>query len=135
MSRISKTRPAEREVLTDTLRWALDLARTAHRANLPDHLSGLAAYTGWADGLEVDADYPADDRETMGVRVMIYGDQCVMLEERREAARFLRRMKAVAPEAAAHLEDAAALYDQVGDRITPRYGRGRSIPMRVRSMP
>ena len=29
---------------------------------------------------------------------MIYGDQCVMLEERHEAARYLRMMRAAAPE-------------------------------------
>lgn len=111
--------PTDREVLVASLRWALDLERTPHRPNLPDHLAGLAAYDGWADGLEVDADYPSDDPGTMGIRVMIYGDQCVMLEERHEAARFLRRMKAVAPQAAAHLENAAALYDAVGDMVTP----------------
>jgi hypothetical protein len=113
------TRPADHEVLAASLRWALALERTAHRPNLPDHLAGLAAYDGWADGLEVDAGYPPDDPGTMGIRVMVYGDQCVMLEERHEAARFLRRMKAVAPEAAAHLENAAALYDAVGDLVTP----------------
>ena len=112
-------RPTDQEVLIASLHWALDLERTAHRRSLRDHLGGLAAYDGWADALEVDADYPADDGGTMGVRVMIHGDQCVMLEERHEAARFLRRMQAVAPGAAAHLEDAAVLYDEVGDLVTP----------------
>jgi hypothetical protein len=55
----------------------------------------------------------------MGTRVMIHGDQCVMVEDRHEAARFLRRIKAAAPQAAGHLEAAAALYDQVGDYVTP----------------
>jgi hypothetical protein len=113
------TRPTDREVLVAALRWAIDLERTAHRPNLPDHLAGLAAYDGWANALEADADYPRDDGETIGTRVMVHGDQCVMVEERHEAARFLRRMKVVAPQAAAHLEDAAALYDEVGDRVTP----------------
>jgi hypothetical protein len=112
-------RPADREVLMASLQWALDLERTAHRPNLPDHLGGLAAYDGWADALEVDADYPLDDGGTMGMRMMVYGDQCIMLEERHQAARFLRRMKAFVPQAAAHLEDAAALYDDVGDRVAP----------------
>jgi hypothetical protein len=112
-------RLSDQEVLMASLKWALDLERTAHRRNLPDHLGGLAAYDGWADGLEVDADYPADDGGMMGVRVMIYGDQCVMLEERHEAARFLRRMKVAVPQVAAQLEDAAALYDQVGDLVHP----------------
>jgi hypothetical protein len=112
-------RPTDREVLLSALQWALDLERTAHRPNLPDHLCGLAAYDGWADALEMDADYPSEDPETMGIRIMVYGDQCVMLEERHEAARFLRRMKASAPQAADHLEAAAALYDQVGDLVAP----------------
>jgi len=112
-------RPAAREVLVTSLEWALDLARTAHRANLPEHLCGLAAYDAWADALEVDADYPANNGGTMGARIMIHGDQYVMIEERHEAARFLRRMKTVAPRAAAdHLEAAAALYNQVGDSVT-----------------
>ena len=112
-------RLADHEALVASLEWALNLEHTAHRPNLPDHLAGLAAYDGWADGLEVDADYPSDDPATIGIRVMVYGDQCVMLEERHEAARFLRRMKGVAPQAANHLEDAAALYDAVGDLVTP----------------
>jgi hypothetical protein len=112
-------RPTDHEVLLASLQWALDLECTAHRPNLPDHLGGLAAYDGWADALEVDADYPPDDSGAMGIRLIVYGDQCIMLEERRQAARFLRRMKALAPQAAAHLEEAAALYDDVGDRVTP----------------
>jgi hypothetical protein len=111
-------RPSERDTLLAALEWALDLERTAHRPNLPDHLAGLAAYDGWADAMEVNADYPPDEPGTMGVRIMVHGDQCVMLEERHEAARFLRRIKAVTPQAADHLEAAAALYDQVGDRVT-----------------
>jgi hypothetical protein len=112
-------RPTDREVLVEALQWAIALERTAHRPNMPDHLAGLAAYDGWADALQVDADYPPDDPATMGTRVIVYGDQCVMVEERHEAARFLRRMKTVASEAADHLEAAAALFEQVGDRVTP----------------
>jgi hypothetical protein len=112
-------RPTAYEVLVASLKWALDLARTARRPNLPEHLSGLAAYDAWADALEVDADYPANNGGTKGARIMIHGDQYVMIEERHEAARFLRRMKHVAPRPAAdHLEAAAALYDQIGDSVT-----------------
>jgi hypothetical protein len=113
-------RPREPEVLASALRWALNLERTSHRPNLPEHVCGLAAYDGWAEGLEVDADYPGDDSETMFWRVAIHGDQCVMLEERHDAARFLRRMKAYAPpQAAAHMVAAATLYDQVGNLGAP----------------
>jgi hypothetical protein len=112
-------RPTDREVLVASLEWALDLERTVHRVNLPDHLGGLGAYNGWADALAVDADYPPRKPVTMGIRVTVYGDQCVMLEERHEAARFLRRMKAFAPQVAVHMEAAAILYDEVGDLVTP----------------
>jgi hypothetical protein len=113
------TRPSDREVLIAALRWALDLECTTRWPDLPGRVSGLAAYDGWADGLEVDADFPADDRKTMSWRLTIHGDQCLMLEERHEAARFLRRMVAAAPEVAGHLEGAAVCYDQVGDLIAP----------------
>jgi len=49
----------------------------------------------------------------MGTRVMIHGDQVMMLYDRQHAATYLRRMAAVAPEAAFALDAAAALYDQV----------------------
>jgi hypothetical protein len=101
--------------LLATLPWAIELERTSKRPDLPDHLSGLAAYDGWADALEVDADYPPGDEGVMQTRTMIHGDQCLMLEERHEAARFLRRMADAAPQAHSELEAAAVLYDAVGD--------------------
>lgn len=105
--------PSRRETLRASLRWAVDLARTERRHGLPEHVSGLAAYEAWAAGLEVDADYPADDAETMGTRVMVHGDQCVMLCERRSAAGYLRQMADAAPEAVARLQAAADLYEEV----------------------
>jgi hypothetical protein len=107
------SRPPEREILTETLEWAIDLARRERRAEHPNHVSGLAAYAAWATGLEVDADYPGDDQQTLGTRVMIHGDQTVMLSERRSAATYLRSMVTVAPEAASALHAAAARYDVV----------------------
>ncbi len=107
--------PSQREVLVSTLKWAIDLERTSRRPSLPDHVSGLAAYEAWARGLEVDADYPKGDPQVMGTRAMIHGDQCVMLEERHSAARFLRKMAEVAPEAAEPMQAAADLYDQAAD--------------------
>jgi hypothetical protein len=108
-------RPSDRETLISSLKWAIDLARTPKRPGLPDHASGLAAYDAWADGLEVDADYPADDAKTMDTRGMVQCDQCAMLYERHSAAAFLRQMAMVAPEAADHLGNAAMLYDQTAD--------------------
>jgi hypothetical protein len=109
------TRPAAREVFANALRWAVELERTATRPEVPDHAAGLAAYEAWARGLEVDADYPADDGAVLGVRIMVHGDQTVMLDERANAAGFLRQAAALIPEAADHLGAAAALYDQVKD--------------------
>lgn len=107
-----KPKPAEREVLISTLEWAIELERTAKRPGLPDHICGLAACDAWAAGMEVDADHPKDDMETLGTRVMVHCDQCVMLEERRSAAKYLRSMGKTAPEAAGDLEAAAGFYEQ-----------------------
>jgi hypothetical protein len=105
--------PTPRAVLVSSLRWAVDLARIARRAAFPDHVCGLSAYEAWAEGLEVDADYPSEDAKVMGTRVMVHGDQCVMLEERHSAARYLRQVLDAAPEAAEELKSAADLYDEV----------------------
>jgi hypothetical protein len=106
-----------REVLLTALEWAIDLAYANPRPDLPAHVSGLAAYDAWATALGCDADYPADDAEKIAYRAMIYADQCTMVEERREAARFLRRMKEVAPCEANLLEEAASRYDAVADLV------------------
>jgi hypothetical protein len=105
------TRPTPREVLVTSLQWALHLERTAHWPAYPDHVTGLAACDAWADALEVDADYPADDAKVLEWRVMIHGDQSTMLYERCSAARYLRRMAEAVPEVAEPLTAAAALYD------------------------
>lgn len=110
-------RPSEREILASTLAWVIDLEHTSSRPSAPDHSSGLAAYDDWADGMEVDEDYPADDAEVLGVRVMILGDQAVMLEERRNAASYLRSMVEVAPEAAEHLTAAAGLFEEAASQM------------------
>lgn len=113
--------PSKRDILISSLKWAVDLARTAKRPNLPHHVSGLAAYDAWAKALEVDADYPKDDAKVMDTRHMVQTDQAVMTEERGNAARFLRMMTDAAPEAAEHLEAAADLYEQVGLEAGPVY--------------
>lgn len=106
-------RPSDRTVLLNSLKWAIDLARTSARKDVPGHVSGLAAYDAWASALEVDADYPKGDAKVLALREMVHMDQKVMLEERKSAARFLRAMAKVAPEAAAELETAAGCYDEV----------------------
>ena len=125
-------RLSDREIVVASLRWAIDLERTALRPCIPEHSTGLAAYDGWAGGLEVDADYPADDPEVMGTRVMVHGDQAVMLEERHSAAKFLRQMARVAPEVAAHLNAAAALYDETADMMGAIWLWGHSMGEDVR---
>jgi hypothetical protein len=110
------TCPASREVVLSTLRWAVDLERTAHRPELPNHVSGLAACEAWANALQVDADYPAGDSATLATRVMVHGDQCMMLEERHDAARYLRRAAGIVAEAAEPLQAAARLYDEAASQ-------------------
>jgi len=104
--------PSKRETLLATLRWAVDLSRTASRPEAKGHVAGLAAYDAWADALDVDADYPKGDAAIMATRVMVHGDQCCMLEDRRGAAGFLRAMAKEAPEAKADLLAAAELYEE-----------------------
>jgi hypothetical protein len=126
--------PSDRQVLISTLEFALDLARQPVRPNLPDHASGLAAYQAWADELEVDADYAAEDAETMNWRAMIYGDQCIMLEERKHAAGFLHKMAQRVPEAALDLEAAAIRYTEVGNLITEIWSWGETYDGFVQTM-
>jgi RNA polymerase sigma factor (sigma-70 family) len=130
-------RPPERETLRSTLAWAVDLAHMP--GPRPDtHTCGLAAYESWAAGLEVDADYPAGDAKALGWRAMVHGDQTQMLDERKNGAGYLRSMVEVAPEVAAGLQAAAALYDQVagempgvwkwGYSMGPEVGQGLADP-------
>ncbi len=117
-------RPPEREILTSTLQWAVDLARVPVRV---EHASGLAAYEAWAAGFEADADYPSNDLQVLATRVMVHGDQAMMLDERHNAAGYLRSMAKVAPEAGEHLKAAAALYDQVADHMPAIWLWGHSM--------
>ena len=104
---------SQRDILRESLKWAVDLERTAKRPNLPQHVCGLAAYEEWARALEVDADYPADKPQVLETRAMVHCDQVVMLHERSQGAQFLRLMAERVPEVAADLTAAAALYDEV----------------------
>jgi hypothetical protein len=131
-------RPEPRQVLVQSLEWALDLEKTSQRPGVPDHTAGLAAYESWAEAMEVDEDYPGENKadiinrllvngdqsamkEILSTRLMVHGDQAVMLEERHSAAGYLRKMIPVAPEAAAPLEAAAALYDEIGSLVSRVY--------------
>ncbi len=108
-------RPAPREVVASSLKWAVELARMPVLPDHPDHSAGLSAYEAWAAGLEADEDFPAGNDEALAYRVMIHGDQCVMLAERRNAAGFLRWAAEVLPEVETELLAAADLYHQAAD--------------------
>lgn len=137
-------RPDERILLGETLAWAIDLAEQEQRPGLPNHTSGLTAYVAWASALEVDTDYPVDDPVTLATRLMVHGDQTVMLSERRSAAAYLRRMAAVFPECAEALMQAAAHYDAVaaydnqlwrwGDCMTPEVAQALAEPQTRRAI-
>ncbi len=128
--------PSKRETLLATLKWAIDLSRMASRPEVKGHVAGLAAYDAWADALEEDADYPPDNEGVMHTRVMVHGDQCCMLEDRRSAAGFLRAMAKEAPEAKAHLLAAADLYEQAARaQLWPRghdMGEAARAGLRIR---
>ncbi|MBX3000723.1 MAG: hypothetical protein KF893_19535 [Caldilineaceae bacterium] len=121
------TRPAARAVLAASLPWAIDLARTARRPSLPDHIAGLAAYDAWADALEVDSDYPPDDLQVLETRVMVHGDQVTMLEERHSAARYLRQMAQAVPEVAEPLNRAADSYAEAAAFVPKVWLWGHSM--------
>jgi hypothetical protein len=127
-------RPFERGTLASALTWAIELERTVSFPMLPNHVGGLAAYDAWAAGIEVDADYPADDPEVMATRVMVYGDQVTMLYERHAAAGYLRKMAAAVPEIAGYLNTAAAYYDAVADLSAPLWRWGHSYQGEVRQV-
>lgn len=114
--RLPEPEPSDKELLVDALRWAVDLERVVERPNLDGYVCGLAAYDAWAAALEVDADYPADDPAVMETRCMVHCDQCAMLHERHDAARFLRRMAERVQDVADDLTAAADLYDQTADQ-------------------
>ena len=74
---------------------------------LPALVAGLAAYDAWADGLLIDEDFPADDREILDIRTVVYGDQVCMVHDRAFGAQFLADCVPIAPEAAEELKAAA----------------------------
>ena len=120
-------RLAPRDVLVSSLEWALDLERTAQRSGCPDHITGLAACDAWAAALEVNDDYPADNAEVLGTRVMVHGDQCTMLYERHSAAKYLRAMAEAAPEATEALNAAATNYDTISAMVNKLWPWGHDM--------
>lgn len=105
--------PPPVETLVSTLDYAIKLSRQPTWPGVKDHSNGLAACEDWAKGLETDADYPLDDPQILATRLMVHGDQCVMLGDRASAAAYLRNSAKLAPNAADDLLAAADLYAKV----------------------
>jgi hypothetical protein len=91
--------PTQRDVLKGALDWAIDLARIPSRGVLPGEagaprrllLSGLAAYDAFAEALERDEDFPADNLEVLTSRLIPIANDGVFIMgcKRGAAGRFL----------------------------------------------
>ncbi len=127
-------KPTDLATAVATLEWAIDLATTKARKNLPNHVFGTAAYDAWATALTIDADFPANDAKVMAHRRMLYDDQLMMLSERGHAAQYLADLAESFPIAAEPLNKASALYKEAGDRASPlSVTRERIVEKKVRT--
>jgi len=117
-----QTEPFHREVLTGVLEWAIKLTRVPEIAPDPvidpgprqPMLCGLAAYDAFAEGLERDADFPADDLPVLLSRLIpvandgVYHLRCT----RGAASRFLNVVAEWEPTVMEPLLQAAAAYQE-----------------------
>jgi hypothetical protein len=119
-----KAPPSRRQVLRDSLEWAVKLARAPEfpdlfvgaaeaRPDRPRIKSGLAAYDAFAEGLERDADFPADNLEVLTSRLIPIANDGIYLMgcKRNAAARFLRSMAEDGFPGSEELKKAADAYD------------------------
>lgn len=106
-------RPTDLELAVDTVAYAIDLSRQSRRIARPEHTCGLAAYDAWAAALEHDALFPAGRKDVIEHLAGVQIDQVAMVYERGSAAKGLRQLAEMAPEAGILLNQAAELYDQV----------------------
>ena len=112
--------PAPRQVLQDTLEWAIALIGVPQYPRESDSkprlISGIAAYEAMAQALEREAEwqFTLDDSETMELRCFaISNDGVHLLQcERAVAARFLDTMAEHGLPGADELRKAAAVYRQ-----------------------
>jgi len=115
-----KAAPSPRQVLEDTLEWAIELIRVPEHSGggLPKErlISGVAAYEAMARALEREAEweFTLDDKDTMQLRCFAISNDGVHLMhcERAAAARFLRRMAEEELPGADELRKAAAAYEE-----------------------
>jgi hypothetical protein len=122
--------PSPREVLRNTLEWAISLARVPerpcflgpdpnqsenHPSTQPGWLySGLAAYDQMAEGLERDEDFPVDNVDLLRFRLYAIANDGIYLMycKRSAAARFCESMAQLDLSGSEALRQAAAFYQQ-----------------------
>ena len=102
--------PPLAEAYRQALAWVVQLMRTPE---VQGRLSGLAAYTAWAEDLLRDQDFPADDGVLMERLDSHFGTYAVVAEGRWYAGQFLKRAAEKLPAMAEELHQAAACCDQV----------------------
>ncbi len=141
-----KEQPSPRQVLHDTLEWAIALARVSerpcflgrdpnesenHPSSYPKWLySGLAAYDQMAAELERDADFPSDNIDLLMFRLYAIANDGIFLMgcKRAAAARFCDSQAALGLPGAETLRKAADLYRNEAEvweqarKITPWSG-------------
>ncbi|HUU53416.1 MAG TPA: sigma-70 family RNA polymerase sigma factor [Armatimonadota bacterium] len=124
--------PSRRQVLRDTLEWAIRLAR---ELELPlatidgkvekQLISGLAAYDAMAEALERDEDFAFadDDLETMEMRCFAIANDGLHLlyPKRRDAASFLTGMAEDGEAASDELRQAVEAYEDEMTVLGPAY--------------
>jgi hypothetical protein len=105
-------RPTTRAILRDAVERCIELAKTPRRGGL---VSGLAAYSAWAEALRRDGDFPAGDLDVLTLRCHVSNSVVLsaLRDARKAAAGFLREM-AAACEAPPDVLRAAASYDEQG---------------------
>jgi len=109
-----KPKPPRRQVLQDTLEWAIRLARVPEfLCGLERFMSGLAAFDAMADALLRDEDFPARNLDILTSRCVSISNDGIplMSEKRKSAVRFLRSMAEEGLPGADELGKAAKQYE------------------------
>jgi len=102
------------QVYRDALEWALTVVRTP----MPHggRYNGLAAYTGWAEDIARDQDFPTHDMDVLRERHMVHHNAVGMVAEGRwYGAQFLKEVAANEPALAEEVLSAASCYEAEHD--------------------
>jgi hypothetical protein len=102
-------KPPLSEIYRSALEWALVVARNR---KIREFYSGPAAYDAWAEAVTRDEDFPADDLNVLGNRLMVHYDAMCMVNHRGHTAKFLRQIAEHEPVMAEELMEAARLYEE-----------------------